>query len=361
MTMYKMCIIPWKKLQMNRNKILFCFFILLTSKFWGQNKKEYYLDIDSIQISKIEYESFYHPQIINTKEENDSSIIHRAIFRKKFDVISIDQKKELYNALETLTNSKIDTSKIIILKYFLKDNSCIKNYLNERSYIKSIRDNKNINQYFITEKDYYLNRKIVFEDNINFFKKTFFKYAKPCGNFLVLKPNGELFTNYGEYDNKEVEKIAISNWTEEYKENTTSIDNYVNKFYNGQLTENQQTQLYSILENITSKKINKNVNTFIHFFSEKNNDFNKVVNNKRYWNWVNKNASKINSFIISGNNSNIPTNQSNNLYKDNYGIFKRLFLNKSNYNNYHIIIHKDGSFNVFYGTIDILMILDSIV
>lgn len=123
---------------------------------------------------------------------------------------------ELVEELFKLTGIKIDNTNIIILNFYIKpetvpNGSCIDYYTNDYSYKRFLKKNKNISQFFITEKAYDYKRKNVIFDKNGEIKKLLFENAKLCGNYIIIMPNGRYVRKYGEYRQDEIPKLIPKN------------------------------------------------------------------------------------------------------------------------------------------------------
>ncbi|MFV0304947.1 MAG: hypothetical protein ACK5IC_05665 [Moheibacter sp.] len=67
------------------------------------------------------------------------------------------------------------------------------------------KNNRDV-QFFITQKDFKYKKSNVFEDSDDFIRKLFFKYYFSCGNYIIIRPNGEFLLRRGEYRKDEIRK-----------------------------------------------------------------------------------------------------------------------------------------------------------
>lgn len=120
--------------------------------------------------------------------------------------------------IENITNSKLNDSTTILIKYFHKDDLCTEErkdntwskieIKNRKSFLRPIKkeiSDKGI--YFIclfekgidlknkknSEKEYF------FSDENSFFKDNIFLESFTCGSYAAIKPNGETLIRNGEY------------------------------------------------------------------------------------------------------------------------------------------------------------------
>ena len=145
------------------------------------------------------------------------------------------------------------------------------------------------------------------------------------------------------------------------KNDTAEIRYLVNRTHTGKLTSDQKIQFFNLFEKIIESKIDTSKNTIIHLYEENNKLLKKAIKYKKYWSWIDKNPNKINAFIISIPESKMKSDPKDHFCIDNYGIIRRLFFKSSLLKINHVVIKPDGTFTVYYGNLDILMILDSAV
>lgn len=129
--------------------------------------------------------------------------------------LSITDKKSLLAELESLNAVEIDSLKTVVINFYLiperkPNGSCIDHYTSDRSYIKSLRKKSNVVQFFITEKNYAYGKPNVKEDKNNSIKELLFKDAAPCGNYIIIKPNGDFLKRIGEYRQDEIPGLIES-------------------------------------------------------------------------------------------------------------------------------------------------------
>lgn len=187
-------------------------FILSLTPIYSQNKKIIFADEDLNILSKEEY--LKNPLQKNHFEyevENDSSIIRIKVERQKFGRIdkATNQKIRIY--LQNLSNSPIDSSKTIIINYFPSVDKCQgKDNWNSffiqkcNNYIKELEKINNISQFFIFKDENAVKnfgRKFKwYKDENKLIEKNFFKFHYPCFSYIIIKPNGNYYSERGEYN-----------------------------------------------------------------------------------------------------------------------------------------------------------------
>ena len=197
-------------------KIIFTFLIiiLLLTKVKAQEKTvTRYFSIDSIEVS---YEKFSKlldsdkNMLAYFKNQNDT------MFVKLVDRITVGHISPLQvsQILAYFGNQKqsVDIKLPTVFQYFQGDDPCSRsafgglitswdnrdielktylkkkykiNFLNIKSNLSSIENRTNLPENWINDKYSML--------------KKFFPFHYPCGSFIILKPDGEYYVNYGEY------------------------------------------------------------------------------------------------------------------------------------------------------------------
>ncbi len=184
-----------------------CFNLLFSQ---NSNKKEFLLDENSKPIGmKAFKEKTKNRNYVYSLIENDTTYIGKISFREVFGEITPDLRLSLIKYLGEITESKIDSTKNIVINFFynpkVKPNgSCIDHYTSDRKYIKYFKKNKKSIQFFITEKNYNYGKEHVFEDKDDFLRQLLFKYDFGCGNYIIIKNNGEILRRLGEYRQDEI-------------------------------------------------------------------------------------------------------------------------------------------------------------
>jgi hypothetical protein len=142
-------------------------------------------------------------------------------------------------------------------------------------------------------------------------------------------------------------------------ENDSVIVNWlIFKTFEGNLTKKEYDQIHIMLQKITEKELDSNKTIIIHHHKSNNELLMDDIKNKKYWNWVKRNNKRVASFLIGSKNSGIIAIPKKHLFIDLYDFFNNLFFKKSAFDYNHIYIKPDGSFKLFFGKFDILMILD---
>jgi hypothetical protein len=118
-------------------------------------------------------------------------------------------RTEIVAELFELTGVKIEDSSIIIINFYINpvqipNSSCIDHYTSDYSYNRYLKKNKNITQFFVTEKMYVYKKKNVVEDKNGIIRKLLFENATYCGNYIIILPDGKFYRRYGEYRQDEI-------------------------------------------------------------------------------------------------------------------------------------------------------------
>ena len=187
-----------------------------------KTKKDYFYDENWKPISRLKFQNKIknrNYKLIYKAVENDTAFIGKLILRESFGFLDKRKKIRLINYLEKITSSKIDSTDIIIINFYFEDKGsrckdcCVKHYTSDKKYIKSLKKNKGIKQFFIIEKDFLFKKNNVFNDVHALIQKLFFNYVFYCGNYVIIKPNGDFLRYYGEYSQDKILKKTKSDWS----------------------------------------------------------------------------------------------------------------------------------------------------
>lgn len=201
--------------------ILYIIFILIFSDFsYSQNsdKKEFLYDENWKLIEMKDFKEKIKNRNYTYKfVENDTAYIGKILFREEIGKITINDRGLVVDYLKKITNSEVDSTKNIVINFFFKpenkpNGSCIDHYTSDNKYKRYFKKNNSDVQFFITQKNYNYKKKNVFEDNEDFIRELLFKYYFSCGNYIIIKPNGEFLLRRGEYRQDEIKKKINSEW-----------------------------------------------------------------------------------------------------------------------------------------------------
>lgn len=172
-----------------------------------------YFSLDSVEISNEKFQNLRNSKknmVAYFRNQNDNMYI------KLVDRMIIGQVSPLQvnQTLAYFRNQKqsIDTNLPTVIQYFQGDDLCSRsafggqttpwdnrdsdletslkkkfdiNFLNIKSNLSNVDNRTNLPTNWINDKYSML--------------KKFFPYHYPCGSFMIFKPNGEYYVNYGEY------------------------------------------------------------------------------------------------------------------------------------------------------------------
>jgi len=182
------------------------------------DKKTYVYDenwqlIDMKKFQKIAKKRGYTYKLI----ENDTALIGKLMLREEIGKISAEDRTLLVNYLKKLTKLKVDTSNTIVINFFFKPEndpkgSCIDNYTSDYSYKRYFKKNTNAQQFFVTQQGFGYKKKHVYEDKENLVRHLLFKYYFGCGNYIIIKPNGDYLLWRGEYKQDEIPEKISTKW-----------------------------------------------------------------------------------------------------------------------------------------------------
>jgi len=206
--------------------LLLALFFLSTNFIFSQDvtlkqpKKETYFDENGSRIGavgfKIKYENYktYAPSIVS---ETDSTIVHKIIFREVYDVLQPVERETVVKILQQLTGKTIDATKTIVINFFFFEHvqnqaPCIDHYTSDKKYLKYFDKHKSSIQFFLTEKGYSYNEANIFQDSKGTIRNLLFKDRMECGNYIIIKPNGQYYKRVGEYRQDEIPDRIKADW-----------------------------------------------------------------------------------------------------------------------------------------------------
>ena len=151
--------------------------------------------------------------------ETDSSIIGKIYLRYGVGQITNSLRMDLINHLNELTGVQIDSTQNIVINYYLKpesrpNGSCIDHYTSQRKYLKYFKKSIKDVQFFITAKDYKYRKKHVYEDKEGYIGNLLFEFAHSCGNYIIIRNDGQFFKKLGEYRQEAIPNQINSDWRE---------------------------------------------------------------------------------------------------------------------------------------------------
>lgn len=139
--------------------------------------------------------------------------------------ISYNDKEILVNEIFNLTNSKVDNNDFIVINFF-KDESVlnlnqkllIEHYTSIKSYYRYFNRHEDLNQFFITQKNYNYNSKLVFNDTNGLIENICFKDSEFLSDYIIIFPNQHYILKIGEYRIEMIKKFI-----DDYKEGKLEI------------------------------------------------------------------------------------------------------------------------------------------
>ena len=180
---------------------------------FSQEKPLKYFDLEGNELTREDFfKSKDFDEVISLYFENDSIRFGTYIKRKIIGKLNESELIIFKSFLQELDSSKFDSTKNIVLNYisenpkktWTKPLKYTWNIYNV-DYLTKLHKLAEINQYWIISPknediEYYRNEKLnCFIDKDNFIKDLFFIYEINCGNFVIIKPNGEYLVYLGEY------------------------------------------------------------------------------------------------------------------------------------------------------------------
>ena len=175
-------------------------------------KKSYYANEDLKIISKEEYEkNVLKKDFFKLDYLLDTITLTVKVYRQKSGRLLKKTYDSIKKELSKISNKQIDTNQTIVINYFPAPDKCQGKekwnsfFLNKvNRYVKKIEKKKNVQQFFIfKDKKSIKNfdkKFICFLDENQLIEKTFFKFHYPCFSYVIIRPNGNYFSQRGEYN-----------------------------------------------------------------------------------------------------------------------------------------------------------------
>ncbi|TYB73177.1 hypothetical protein [Bizionia myxarmorum] len=147
---------------------------------------------------------------------------------------------------------------------------------------------------------------------------------------------------------------------------TTETDTYIikrlsNRIVDGQFSSINQESFYREIENIVQQKVDPSKKLVLHYYKKQNEAFEKDVADDLYWDFIKRNSSEFASYLIVSKDSNIPADADKNVFVDGNNYLESEFFTESDSELYHMLLRPDGSYKLFYGSFDIVYILDGVL
>jgi hypothetical protein len=194
----------------------FLLFLFIIS-FYGYSqdfKKEILIDVNNDTInsetflkklkrSDLGY-SIFESDSINTIKLVKSNKLFELFEHYKVGILDSSKKTKIISELELLTDTKIDLSDIIVINFYIDEKAvnqrpCIEFYLSDYQYKNFFKKNKNVKQFFVTDKTYHYDSKKTIRDKDKIIEDLIFPNALKCGNYLIIFPTNDFIIKYGEY------------------------------------------------------------------------------------------------------------------------------------------------------------------
>ena len=192
-------------------KFLYIALFLIALSLNAQEKKTYYFDNKSNQITKKEFiKSLNNRDYLFQTFEIDTAFISVRFKRKNTGQLNENEFNTLKTSLNDITKKELNDEKFILIHYYPGATPCLKSIYpslwnnDDSGYLNQLNNITSINVYFVfrnddTLDDSYTNKFVWLKDKKQTIEKQFFKYIFPCGSFVVISDTGEYISYYGEY------------------------------------------------------------------------------------------------------------------------------------------------------------------
>jgi hypothetical protein len=195
-------------------KLLLFLFIISFYGYSQDLKKEILIDVNNDTInsetflkklkrSDVGY-SIFESDTINTLKLVKSNKRFELFEHYKVGILDSSKKTKIISELELLTDTKINLSDVIVINFYIDEKAvnqrpCIEFYLSDYQYKNFFNKNKNVKQFFVTDKTYHYDSKKTIRDKNKIIEDLIFPNALKCGNYLIIFPTNDFIIKYGEY------------------------------------------------------------------------------------------------------------------------------------------------------------------
>lgn len=195
-------------------KYLLFLFIFCFYGYSQDLKKEILIDVNNDTInsetflkklkrSDVGY-SIFESDTINTLKLVKSNKRLELFEHYMVGILDSSKKTKIISELELLTDTKINLSDIIVINFYIDEKAvnqrpCIEFYLSDYQYKNFFKKNKNVKQFFVTDKTYHYDSKKTIRDKNKIIEDLIFPNALKCGNYLIIFPTNNFIIKYGEY------------------------------------------------------------------------------------------------------------------------------------------------------------------
>jgi hypothetical protein len=171
---------------------------------------------------------------------------------------------------------------------------------------------------------------------------------------IYVGPNDEKMNKraYTSFENRNHYKLGFEN-------DTLYIRKIFPRKSAAKLDSIKHQQLKQILLKITDSEYDETRTTMLHVYRKNNGKTEKDIKYKRYWDYIERHPKWLQSFLIGTKNSGLEGNAKKHVYIDSYDLLHNLFFRNSPFDINHLSINPKGEVRIFYGTDDILYILDA--
>jgi hypothetical protein len=214
-------------------KLLFFLFLICFYGYSQDLKKEILIDINNDTINSETFLkklkrsdvgfSIFESDSINRLKLVKSNKRLELFEHYKLGKLDSSLKTEIFSELELLTDTKIDLSDIIVINFYIDEKAvnqrpCIEFYLSDYKYKNFFKKNKNVKQFFVTDKTYHYDSIKTIIDKNKIIEDLVFSDALKCGNYIIIFPNNNYIVKHGEYRQE-----VILEFINDYKEGNLEI------------------------------------------------------------------------------------------------------------------------------------------
>lgn len=192
---------------MKKTFLIVCTCLFSFLSFSQTEKNIIYQDKYGIQISEETFLQYDKVKNYIVKTENDNTITNKITPRLGFSQLNNNQLNIIHSKLKNLIGNEFNPKKNIAIHTFNKERKALKKAINNKQYWDYIKytntTNEKYQSFLVISKDskeVKSNKRKVYIDNENFILNTFFSKSIFDINHIIIKPDGKLYTFYGNPD-----------------------------------------------------------------------------------------------------------------------------------------------------------------
>lgn len=191
--------------------------LLFPTLAFAQKKPVRYFDENLSPISKAEYKKGEkEPNVLLLDFDLDTAVYYVKAKREHSGQLPAETMQALRKNLEAVSTISVPDDHLIVIDYYPGPDRCNSSGTNDQQWIKSyheaylkkLHETPNVSQYYLYNTKEGLERYegiyTWYPDLENLVMQTFFKLHYPCGSVVVIRPDGQYKSFFGEYSSEYV-------------------------------------------------------------------------------------------------------------------------------------------------------------